>query len=120
MPDIKRKLKVFLALSLIMTIYGCGDIGNNPAKPGLTTTASGTITWVPPTTNTDGSSLTDLAGYTVFYGTSSGNYTNSTDVGNTTSYAFINPTPGTAYYFAVKVYDAYGNTSAFSNEVSLT
>lgn len=29
-----------------------------------------TLTWTPPTTNTDGSQLTDLTGYRIFYGTS--------------------------------------------------
>ena len=34
----------------------------------------------------DANGEADLAGYKIYYGTSSGNYTNSVDVGNTTSY----------------------------------
>ena len=33
------------------------------------------LTWDPPTTNTDGTTLADLAGYKIYYGQSSGNYT---------------------------------------------
>jgi hypothetical protein len=70
-----------------------------------------------PTTNADGTPLTDLGGYKVYYGLSSGNYTNSLDVGNVTTYKIYNLTPGT-YYFAVTAYDTSGNESDYSNEVS--
>ena len=39
-----------------------------------------TLAWDPPTTNADGSPLTDLAGYKIYYVTTSGNYTNSITV----------------------------------------
>ena len=35
-------------------------------------TGSATLSWTPPTTNTDGSSLTNLAGYKVYWGPSQG------------------------------------------------
>jgi hypothetical protein len=76
------------------------------------------LSWDPPTTNTDGSPLTDLNGYIVYYGTESGNYSQSIDVGNVTTYTVINLTPGTTYYFAVTAYDTSGNESAYSNEVN--
>ena len=43
---------------------------------------------VAPSINEDGTPLTDLAGYKIYYGTASGNYTNNVDAGNVTSYAF--------------------------------
>jgi len=36
--------------------------------------AQATVSWIPPTTNTDGTALTDLAGYKVYYGTVSWSY----------------------------------------------
>ena len=40
-------------------------------------TGSATLSWTPPTTNTDGSPLTNLAGYKVYWGPSQGTYPNS-------------------------------------------
>ncbi len=82
--------------------------------------ANVTLSWIPPTTRADGTPLTDLAGYKIYFGTSSGNYTQNIDVGNVTSYAVTNLSTGTAYYFATTAYDASSNESSFSNEVSKT
>lgn len=80
-----------------------------------------TLTWDAPTTNVDGSPLTDLGGYKVYASKTSGVYTDtdSKDVGNVTS---INiPTTfgqlkGT-YCFVATAYDVAGNESDFSNEL---
>lgn len=61
---------------------------------------------------------TDLAGYKIYYGTSSNNYPNVVDVGNVTSYTLTNMADCTVFYFAVKAYDTADNHSAlFSNEL---
>src|SRR3972149_7046251 len=78
------------------------------------------LTWDPPTTNTDGTPLTALAGYKIHYGTTSGNYTTVIDVGNVTTYTVTNLTNNVTYYFATTAYDSSGNESGFSNEVSKT
>jgi hypothetical protein len=82
--------------------------------------ANVTLTWIPPTTKADGAPLTDLAGYKIYYGVSSGSYTQNIDVGNITTYTVTNLSTGTAYYFATTAYDASSNESSFSNEVSKT
>ncbi len=79
-----------------------------------------TLSWDAPTTNTDGSPLTDLSGFNVYYGTSSGSYSQSTDVGNVTTYQVTNLTGGLTYYFAVTAYDTSGNESGYSSEVNKT
>lgn len=71
-----------------------------------------TLSWDP---NTE----PDLAGYKVYYGTSSRNYTETIDVGNTTTYQITGLSEGT-YYFAVTAYDTSNNESDFSEEVSKT
>ena len=43
---------------------------------------SATLSWTPPTTNTDGSPLTNLAGYRVYWGPGAGNYTSSVTLNN--------------------------------------
>ena len=60
----------------------------------------------------------DLAGYKVYSGTSSGRYGAPVDVGKSTSYQFSNLKLGTTYYFAVTAYDVNGNESLRSSEVS--
>ena len=52
--------------------------------------ANVTLSWIPPTTNADGTPLTDLAGYKIYFGVSSKNYTQNIDVGNVTSYTVTN------------------------------
>ena len=79
-----------------------------------------TLTWAPPTQNTDGSALTDLAGYTIYYGTASGNYTHSIQLTNPGLAAYVveGLTAGTTYYFAIAATTNTGLMSALSSEVS--
>jgi hypothetical protein len=79
-----------------------------------------TLNWTPPTRNTDGSALTDLAGYTLSWGRQSGNYTNSADVGaGMTSFVVENLSAGT-WYFAMSAYNTAGVHSDYSGEASST
>ncbi|HXS80505.1 MAG TPA: putative Ig domain-containing protein [Gammaproteobacteria bacterium] len=80
---------------------------------------SATLTWLPPTTNTDGSALTDLAGYKVYWGTSQGTYPNSTSLANPglATYVVTNLASGT-YFFVVTAYNSAGVESAFSGVAS--
>jgi hypothetical protein len=76
------------------------------------------LSWTAPTQNVDGSALTNLAGYKVYWGTGSRSYPNTADVSgasNTSHTLTLNP--GT-YFFAVTALDSSGNESAFSGEVS--
>lgn len=77
------------------------------------------LSWNPPNANSDGTPLTDLSGYKIYYGTEPNLYTDSLDVGNVTSYRVGQLKNGTTYYFAVIAYDYSGNESEHSNEVSL-
>jgi len=60
----------------------------------------------------------DLAGYDVYYGTSSGNYGKVINMGDTTSYNIGNLTNGVRIYLVITAYDFSGNESARSDEVS--
>jgi hypothetical protein len=77
-----------------------------------------TLTWNAPTKNADGTPLVDLAGYKVYYRSSSGNYSQNINVGDVTTKTVSNLTDGLDYYFAVTAYDISGNESGYSNEVS--
>src|SRR5262245_14001157 len=81
------------------------------------------VSWTAPTTNVDGSALTDLAGYRVYYGPTSAPCPGSphVNVPSTTSRPGPNLTvrssvsglsAGTAYYVSVTAVDTAGNESA--------
>lgn len=76
------------------------------------------LAWIAPTQNSDGSSLTDLAGYRILVGTSSGNYSRIITIDNpaTLNYTLSN-LPRATYYVVVKAVDAANNESAPSAEM---
>jgi hypothetical protein len=63
-----------------------------------------------------------VAGYFIYFGTSPGHYQqnwgDALHAGNVSAYVVTNLSPGVRYYFAVTAYDANGQQSWFSNEVS--
>ena len=67
----------------------------------------------------DASVSENIVGYKVYVGTASKTYGSPIAVGNQTAFTVTGLTPGT-YYFAVTAFDADGNESDFSNEVSKT
>jgi putative Ig domain-containing protein len=79
-------------------------------------TGSATLSWTPPTQNTDGSALTNLAGYKIYWGTSQNSLSNSVTVNNPglATYMVTSLTPAT-WYFAVTAVNAGGTESARSN-----
>ncbi len=77
-----------------------------------------TISWEPPTMNTDYTPLEDLDEYTIYFGIIPGDYVESINVGNVTTYNVSGLTEGLIYYFAVTAIDSSGNESEYSNEVN--
>lgn len=69
-----------------------------------------TVTW-------DGDPDRAIAGYKVYYGTSSRSYGTPIDVKNGNEYTFTDIEAGKTAYLAVKAYDAHGNESDFSEEL---
>ncbi len=82
---------------------------------------SATLSWQPPTTRTDGSPLTNLAGYRIRYGTASGSYPNLIDIpnGGLTS-AVVENLSAATWYFVASAYDTTGAESNYSSQVSKT
>ena len=75
------------------------------------------LSWVAPTQNVDGTPLTNLAGYRVYYGTQSGTYSDSVDVNDASATQIGISAPMTPHYVAMTAIDADGNESTYSNEV---
>jgi hypothetical protein len=124
---IARLAQLALAM-LICTALGACHAPNSTGASSATSQAdpsvkSITLSWSPPTQNSNGTALTNLAGYTLHYGTTSEDYTGSIEITNpaATSYVVSDSDfpPGT-YYFAISAYNAQQVSSSFSGEVAVT
>lgn len=107
-----------------MASAGFGTVAENPSGAAAsgqapTTDGNATLTWLPPTSNTDGSVITDLAGYRIYYGTNQDALSQVVDISNVgvTTYIVQGLTTGT-WYFAVRAYTVGGSESALSNIAS--
>lgn len=82
---------------------------------------SATLSWQPPTQRTDGSSLSNLAGYRILFGQAPGSYTDEVRLDNPglTSYVVENLAEGT-WYFVMTAFDSTGTESNATNAVSKT
>lgn len=92
--------------------------GTTPSAPAA---AAGTaiVNWQAPTENIDGTPITGLSGFNIYYGTQSQNYTTKIQVTNPglATYVVDNLPPG-VYFIAVTAYDAQGSESDYSPEVA--
>jgi len=101
-PEALRRMPIVLFLFLVpCTLYLVPDLGH---------AATVTLAW-------DDNTEPDLAGYKIFYGTSSGNYSINIDAGNVTEYTISSLNEGTTYYFAARAYDYMLNESSYSEEI---
>ena len=91
------------------------------AVAGAANSGSAALSWVAPTLRTDGTALTNLAGFRIYYGKVSGSYPNSISITNPKLGGYtVEALPAGTYYFVTTAFDAYGNESAYSNPVSKT
>jgi len=82
---------------------------------------SATIAWVAPTTNTDGSVLTNLAGFRILFGTSSTALTNSVVIDDMTrTSATTSALPPGTWFFAVRAFNSNNGESDNSNVATKT
>jgi hypothetical protein len=122
-----------LALGLLLAITGCdgsgsagstdssgstdrSDSGDSGLSHADSTSQTAIVSWTPPVQRTDGSALTDLAGYRVYYGKALNSLTKIIDIRNAgqTSQFIDNLDTGT-WYFAVTAYTRDGLESEMSN-----
>jgi hypothetical protein len=92
--------RLLAALVIIIAFLGCRALAD-----------SVNLTW-------DVSSDSNVVGYEIYYGTTSGVYTNVVVLGNVASTTITNLTPGLTYYFNATDRDVSGNESAFSGETA--
>ena len=97
----------------------CSGSGGNALAMTTVTLRSAALSWTAPTQNVDGSALTNLSGYKVYWGSSPRTYSSSASVSGGATTFTTNLAPGT-WYFAVTAVDSAGGESAKTNEVSKT
>jgi hypothetical protein len=120
------------ALAIFVSLLtGCNDpTGTSPATAQSAATSgassgsgntSATLSWEAPTTNTNGTALTNLAGYRIYYGSSATDLSQKVQLNGVgvQTYVFDNLQAGT-WYFAVMAVTNSGVESALSNKVSTT
>jgi hypothetical protein len=93
------------------------NVATNTTPPP--TGDAATLSWNAPTQNADGSALTSLAGYRIYYGTSASSLTKTISVATPgiTTYVISGLSPGT-YYFAITAYNSSNAESSRSNVAS--
>jgi fibronectin type III domain protein len=94
---------------------------STPSGTAATTTGAATLSWQAPTSNTNGTALTDLSGYKIYYGASATDLSQSVQISTVgiQTYVIDNLGSGT-WYFAVKAVTSGGVESALSDLVSKT
>lgn len=92
------------------------NVSSAPSSNG-----TATLSWSPPTQNTDGTTLNNLAGFRISYGSSSGALNQTIEVANPglATYVVTGLSSGN-WYFAVRAYNSGGAESANSSVVNKT
>jgi len=112
----KKFKSTFLILSFLFSMFGCGN-GNISNSGSSDLDGSINLLWDAPNTNTNGTKLTDLVGYIVYYKKkTTTDYTYTIDVGNSPFITIKDLSLGT-WCFAVTAYNDVGNESDYSNEI---
>jgi hypothetical protein len=88
-------------------------------EPPQSPQGSVSLSWQAPASNTDGSTLTNLAGFRVYYGSASRSYSQTLSVPSPgVTSVLVESLPAGTWYFAVKAYNSNGIESDYSAEAS--
>ena len=127
-----RKMKLLVCIAFLLSLSGCGgsvisggndvtfvDRGDGTAVDRGDGTAR--VSWSQPDQNEDGSPLTDLAGYRIYYGNAPGDYDNTITIDNSFMSSYLIENLGESdWYFAMTAFNSLGIESDYSDEVYTT
>jgi hypothetical protein len=124
MNKLLRTLGLIAGFTLL--VAGCNDQSATPTSSAAgvavrDSSTSAVLSWEAPTTNTNGSALTDLAGYRIYYGANPSKLSESVQIKTVgvQTFEIDNLSAGT-WYFAIMAVTSAGTESHLSNVVSLT
>jgi len=116
-------MRVNLGMALALSVAACGQVSPVTSRTATSqsVTGSATLNWTPVTQNTDGTLLTDLAGYTIYYGVSPAALNTAVVLSDPTETTYVvgQLTSGT-WYFAVSAYTTTGLQGELSNVATKT
>jgi hypothetical protein len=122
-------IRVGVAVSLAPALLECGGAAIGPATDSSTSTpnqvsvgyGTASLSWTPVTTDTEGTPLSDLAGYHIYYGSSPADMSTSVVVADPSAVAYLvgELAPGT-WYFTVAAYTSGGADGVRSNVAAKT
>lgn len=117
----KNKLSRMGSLTAIgLLLSGCIDPGPDAASTSTPNASNGsraaTVSWDAPTTNNNGTPLTDLAGYRIYYGSNPEDLSHTVQIRTVglQTYVIDDLEAGT-WYFAVRAVAANGTESTLSD-----
>ena len=112
-------LTLILVLPLVACSGGDGDLSSNSSSGSN----SAKLSWLAPSAREDNSVLvlSDIAGFRIYYGASSGDYSNTIDINDhTATQAVLAGLPSGTYFIAVTTVDVDGRESSYSAEVIIS
>jgi len=113
--DMQIFVRMTFLTSLLAGLIGCAAPPQS-ISTGITTSLP--ISWQAPLTNTKGESISNLAGYKIYYGTSSTDYTNEVDIQSPGIVDYVIPDLSSQdYYIVVTAYTVDGVESNYSEEL---
>jgi hypothetical protein len=98
---------------------GSGSTTTTAPPTSPDSSAAVTLAWVAPTENSNGTPITNLAGYKIHYGTASQDYTQVVSVSNPSLSRYVlDSLPSGTYFFAITAFNAQGVESPLSGEIT--
>ncbi len=120
------RLNYLFALILVLPLVACsggdGGLGAADATSAVSSNALN-LSWVAPSEREDGSglSLSEIEGFRVYYGTKSGDYSNTIDIDDpSATQTVLAGIPSGTYFVVVTTVDTEGRESSYSTEVVIT
>ena len=120
--SISWALKYLICIGFVLVLAGCGSPSGSSGSAGENNDGRALVSWMPPTENTDGSALVDLAGYRIYYGGSPNNYSSTITIDNVglTSLLVEGLPPSSDLYFVMTAFNTEGIESSYSEEVFIS
>ena len=113
-----RSIRISVTDGTSTTYLGAFAIEVLSANSGI---GSVTINWTPPSENEDGTKLTNLDGFRVYWGKTARIYDHSMTIENEgLTRVVINNIPNGTYEFTMTAFNTKGTESRFSNTVTKT
>jgi hypothetical protein len=117
--------RLVIYITFFFYLAGCaideGDSGSSSSGFDAERTGNGTalVSWASPTDNTDNSTLTDLAGFKIYYGTFPGEYDQTITINNPGLSSYLVENLASAdWFFVMTAFNTSGIESAYSAEVT--